>query len=234
MKRLRLKCPFCGYGNIVFIIAFTIASVLAFVIPGVTSPDFAFHGIILRIILIASAFSLLAHFWLYRTKKSERELIKNAEKICWRPLSNDEEKLVIRCGKPDYLGFIIAAVIIAAVFLGYAFAMEFEIHPFILAIVSVCAIAAFVYLLTEISHYRKWQGSDGSAKCAVLPDHHTYTVKNKTKLTTIKNYYHVVYTQEGKLVFKGGTDSFGSYLPKHDVKEIRVFEYRNIFSFGEY
>ncbi len=234
MKRLRLKCPFCGYGNIVFIIAFTIASVLAFVIPGVTSPDFAFHGIILRIILIASAISLIAHFWLYRTKRSERELIANAEKICWRPLSDDEEKYAVECGKPDYLGFIVAAVIIAAVFIGYAFAMEFVIHPFILAIVSVCVIAAFVYLLTEISHHRKWQAIDGSAKCAVLPVHHTYTVKNKTKLIATTSYYHVVYTQEGKLVFKGVTDGFGSYTSKHDVREIRVFEYRNMFTFREY
>lgn len=233
MKRLRLKCPFCGYGNIVFIIAFTIASVLAFVIPGVTSPDFAFHGIILRIILISSAISLLAHFWLYRTKKSDRELIKNAEKIYWRPLSDAEEKYAVQCGKPDYLGFIVTAVIIASVFLGYAFAMEFVIHPFILAIVSVCAIAAFVYLLTEISNYRKWQSIDSSARCTVLPVHHTYTVKSKAKIATIKNYYHVVYTPEGKLIFKGGTDGFGSYLPKHDVKEICVFKYRNMLVFRE-
>ncbi len=234
MKRLRLKCPFCGYGYIVFIISFTIASALAFIIPGVTSPDFAFHGIILRIILIATAISLPAHFWLYRTKKSERGLVKNAEKICWRELSKAEEKHAVKCGEPDYLSFIIAVVIIACIFLGFAIAMDFILHPFIVIIASVAAISALIYLLTEISHYRKWQKIDNTARCAVLPVHHTYAVKNKAKFTTTNSYYHVVYTEHGKLVFKSRTTTFDSRPQKPYVREIRVFEYKNMFTYGEY
>ncbi len=234
MKRLRLKCPFCGYGYIVFIATVTLSSVLAFIIPGVTSPGFEFHGIILRIILISFVLALIAHLWLYRTKRKERELVKNAEKIYWRELTEAEENNVRHSISPDYLGFIVAVVMIACIFFGYAYTMDFVIHPFILMITCVCAITAFIYLLSEMSGYRKWQAIDGSAKCVVLPVHHTYTVKNRAKFITTNNHYHVVYTQKGKLVFKGRTNGFGSYSPEPHVKEIRIFEYKNMLVYEEH
>lgn len=234
MKRLRLKCPLCGYGSIAFIIAFTLASVLAFVTLDVTSPRIGFHDVIIQIILITAAILIVAHLWLYRTKRKERLLIKNAERIYWRELTSAEENQARLAAEPNYLGFIVAAVIIVCAFIGYAYTMDFQLAVDIILTATIAAVLAFTYLLSEIIKHKRWQKIDNTARCAVFPVHHTYTVKSRAKFMSVYNYYHVIYTPEGKLILKSRESVVFSKSKVPDVKEIRIFEYKNMLTYAEY
>ncbi len=234
MKRLRFKCPLCGYGTRVFIIAFTAACILAFVTLDVTAPHVEFHDVIIQIILIAAVIMFIAHFWLYRTKRKERTLIKNAEKIYWRELTASEENQAKLAAAPDYLNFIVAAIIIACSFLGYAFTMDFQLATDIIIVAAIAAVLAFTYLLSGVIKHKIWQKIDNTARCAVFPVHHTYTVKNKAKFMNVHNYYHVIYTYEGKLIFKSSALTVFSKPQMPDIKEIRIFEYKNMLTYAEY
>ncbi len=239
MKRLRLKCPFCGYGKLIVPIAVVLGG-----LAGVAIDDYEITGIktldiVLRFSAIAVIILIISHLWLYRTKRKEQGLIESAEKIQWRELKAWENKEAIARAKPDYNGIKIGAMFSSALIIAYLAAVDFKPDYRTLLLIFSFIVMIILWIFYGFLRVKKWQKIDNTARCAVFPIHHTYAVKLRGKWGWHYRHYHVIYTSEGKFVFSQMYFNGRNYEPEYHknakpISKVHIIKYKGMYTYVEY
>ena len=205
MKRLKLKCPFAGYGTRVAWITLFISSIagtffgLCFV-DKTDSIESAYTASFISIVIATLLTLAISFLWINRLTDEERIKIQNADELVWRKPSRWEKNLAAATMVVLHFGFIIIFATVILVIFTLTAGSDFKVTPlFIIIIAAVFLFIAAVYIW-HILRYRIWRNMDDTAVCTTLPVSYVYVVKSSSRSNWTVTNYAVIYTNEGKLV----------------------------------
>ena len=236
MKRLRLKCPFCGYGTIVawitlFISSFAGAFFGLIYADRANSIGAAFISTVITALLTLTA-SLL---WLNRTTDEEKARIQTADAPVWRKPSRQEKSLASATMVVLHFEFIIIFAIVILTLFALIASSDFKITPLFIIIISAVFLFIATIYIWHILRDRIWRSMDDTAVCTVLSVSSVYIVKSSSRSNWSVTNYAVIYTNEGKLILPAKTVNISrseakKYRPEK-IERICIVKYKGMITY---
>ena len=173
MKRLKFRCPFKGYGFKITIVSMILSIFTALgmlILFAEKNVDYLLPFVIIPFILI----EMLAYLFVNRISSEEKELIAEADELCWESLDNWMYEAVKDKYRINWIVFIILCVLAATFFVVYFIKTKNLVTSFMLFVTFAAAI--FIWLGVSAFLRKRWSAIDSTAECTVLKSHHIYTV----------------------------------------------------------
>lgn len=240
MKRLKLKCPFCGYGTRVAYITIFISS-----IPGAyfgllyadktDSIEAAYIAAFISAAITALLILTAAYLWLNRLTDEDRIKIEKAEETVWQKPNWEQKRRAAATMTVLHFEFIFIFIIFAAIVIPLALSNDFQITPlFIIVVITIFLLIAGFYVW-RIIREKIWRILDDSAECTILPVSSVYVVKNSSRSRWTVENYAVIHTNEGKLILPAKTERMSrneakKYRPAK-IEKICIVKYRGMITY---
>ncbi len=229
MKKLRIKCPFAGYGHIVAYITMILSSAAA-----------AFFGLLCAAVFISAAITALltlavGYLWLNRLTDEDRIKIEKAEAHVWCKPNEEEKRRAAETMAVFHSEFIFAFILVAAIVIPLALSDDFPITPLFIFIVIATFLLIAGFYAWSIIRNRIWRIMDDSAECTVLPVSSVYAVKHSSKGSWTVNNYAVIHTNKGKLILPAQSERMSrskakKYRPAK-VEKVCVVKYKGMITY---
>ncbi len=240
MKRLKLKCPFAGYGTRVVWATFTISSAVGAFFgllyeDRTNSIEFSYIALFLSYAIAALLTLTVSFLWLNRLTDEERIKIQNADEPVWRKLNAEENRCAAATMSFFHIEFIIIYVMVIVVLLATTVGTDFKITPLFIIIVSAVLLLITAVYVWYITRERMWRNMDDTAECTTLPVSYVYVVKNSSKSRWTVTNYAVIYTNKGKLVLPAKSKSMSrseakKYTPAK-IEKICIVKYKGMLTY---
>lgn len=240
MKKLRLKCPFCGYGTRVAYITLFISSIAgaffgllyADKTDNIESPYIAaFISTAITALLILTA----GYLWLNRLTDEDRIKIEKTEEIVWHKPNWEEKRRAAATMRVFHFEFILAYIIAGIGAFAFIGDSDFEITPlFIIVVITIFLLITAVYVW-HIIRSRIWQIMDNTAECAVIPVSSVYVVKSSSRSSWTVTNYAVIHTNEGKFILSAKIERMSrskakKYRPAK-IEKICIVKYKGMITY---
>ncbi|MBQ2823510.1 MAG: hypothetical protein IJF18_02925 [Oscillospiraceae bacterium] len=233
MKRLKFRCPFKGYGFKITIVSMILSIFTALgmlILFAEKNVDYLLPFVIIPFILI----EMLAYLFVNRISSEEKELIAEADELCWESLDNWMYEAVKDKYRINWIVFIILCVLAATFFVVYFIKTKNLVTSFMLFVTFAAAI--FIWLGVSAFLRKRWSAIDSTAECTVLKSHHIYTVKSYGRGRVYYDNYYVFYTPNGRLVLKKEQENcskvcvikFNGMITYIEYAEKRQYTYSNL------
>lgn len=230
MFKLKLNCPFCGYGHIVGIVSFIISFFASMIIAlyNITADDKydsfqLFLDILESVFVFGISMSIvlfICYKWLNRITAKDKEYMESAKSPYWRAITKGEINAAIYKQKADKV--MIFFVLLYAVAFIVISALTGASGNFILVTTLILLTISAVYIICQYVKQYRWSKLDETAMCAEINVQRTYMVEFRGKGRVTKNCYCVLYTPEDKYIL----ESYAS-----NGANIHVIKFNNMITF---
>lgn len=237
MKKLKLICPFHGYGDRIFGITLLVFIIAMFInnsksTEDSTKPDiliFVAIGVI-ALMVLGIAVLLIAH-----ESKEDRLFKEHAEPLEWIAVEDWEKEEIEALERPSYLSY--GVLILLEIVM-----LAFGKGEMILLLVAMLSITIILFIINIVS-YSMWKNMDSTAVKAVIPINRTYSVSRHVKHHgSVYKHFHEIYTPDGKIVLPHREIKSNPFAPSEYHKtssisgiytNIIVVKYKNLITYIE-
>lgn len=242
MKRLRLKCPFCGYGTRVAWITLFISSIAGAFFgllyeDKTDSIETAYIAAFISTAITALLILTVGYLWLNRLTDEDRIKNEKAEEIVWHKPNLEQKLRAAATMKVLHLEFILTYVFAGIMPLVLICDSDFEITPLFIIIVATVFLLITAVYIWYIIRSRIWRRIDNTAECAILPVSSVYVVKSSSRSSWTVTNYAVIHTNEGKFVLPAKTERMSrseakKYRPAK-IEKVCIVKYKGMITYFE-
>ena len=194
---LKLKCPFGGYGNWLFLILLCTGWILLMILE-------IFLNTLSAWIITVTVTILIVGILCYLINRPDKTALQKAQPLAWRCVSKEEKEHVRKNAEESvlYVLFMLGVWTIPCVMFGLFTGWLLPGFLFVF-------IPGSILILKEQLIKLFWFRIDDSAECAEIPVHHFYTVRFPSRAGgAVCSRYAVFYTPEGKFILSD--EGFGA------------------------
>ncbi len=214
--KLKMICPFCGYGFRVFTVV-----MLVCIVPMVVHHSNLKLAVISTTIVAIIA-TAVGYLWCNRLNTVDLRAMEESELPLWTPVTAIDKGMVRTKMKFDKMIWLVIGTMFSAAAVMYVVfknKTEFSyVKIFIAAIICGIVVASIFYLRSRL-----WNKIDNSALAAEIPVSSVYTVTNYGRYSSTTNTYMVIYLPDGKYV-----------LPQKNIcRKIRLIQFDGMLTYIE-